>query len=44
MKYPNRYELNKLLSSPDYFAEQMSITEIDHVVFGFMTERHNKKR
>lgn len=44
MKYPKRNEVYKLISNPDYYAEQMSVPEIDHVVFGFMTIRHYKER
>ena len=43
MTYPNRSEINRLLANPDYFAEQMSIAELDHVIFGFMTVRHYKE-
>lgn len=44
MTYPTRTEIYRLTARPEYFAEQMSIPEIDHVVCGFMTIRYDKER
>lgn len=40
MTYPTRSDIYRLTARPEYYAEQMSIAEIDHVVSGFMTIRH----
>ena len=44
MTYPTRTDIYHLTARPEYYAEQMSIAEIDHVVSGFMITRHYKQR
>ena len=44
MTYPTGTDIYHLTARPEYYAEQMSIAEIDHVVSGFMITRHYKQR
>jgi GH18 family chitinase len=44
MKYPNKEDIYGLCANPDYYAENMSLAEIDHVIFGFITVRNDKQR
>jgi len=44
MKYPNKEDINNLISNPEYYAENMSMTEIDHVIFGFIITRNEIQR
>ena len=44
MPYPTRIEVNNLSVHPDYFAEQMTIFNIDKVISAFVRERQYKLR
>ncbi len=44
MKWPTRDEIYRLTACPEYFAECMTLNEIDQVVYGFMTIRYDKQR
>jgi len=44
MPYPTRTEINNLSTQPDYFAEQMTVPNIDKVISAFVRERQYKLR
>jgi hypothetical protein len=44
MKYPTRYEINKLIKRPEYFAENMTVLQIDKIIAAFITTRQYKQR
>jgi hypothetical protein len=44
MKYPTRSEINKLISRPEYFAENMTVLQIDEIIAAFVTTRNYKQR
>lgn len=44
MKYPTRPEIRKLTQKPEYFAEEMTVTQIDKVVAAFIQVRQLKPR
>jgi hypothetical protein len=44
MKTPTRQELYKLIANPEMFAHEMTLPEIDQVVYGFMSIRLDKER
>jgi len=44
MKFPTRPEIRKLAQKPEYFAEEMTITQIDKVVAAFIQVRQQKPR
>ena len=44
MPYPTRAEVSSLSRHPDYYAEQMTVTNIDKVISAFVRERQYKLR
>jgi hypothetical protein len=44
MNYPTRPEIRKLTAKPEYYAEEMTINQIDKVVAAFIQVRLNKPR
>jgi hypothetical protein len=41
---PTRSEIRKLIKEPEYYADEMTVSQIDKVVAGFMSVRYEKQR
>lgn len=44
MTYPTKKDIYRLCANPEYYAENMTILEIDQVIFGFINVRNEKQR
>lgn len=44
MKYPTPQEINHITAFPEQWAMQMTLPEIDQVIYGFVSVRSDKVR
>ncbi len=44
MAYPNRQQINYLVKKPEYFADEMTVDQIDKVIAAFIETRNVKTR
>ena len=44
MKFPTNDEVARLITRPEYFAECMTIFQIDNVIAGLIDVRNTKER
>jgi hypothetical protein len=44
MKHPTPQEINHITAYPEQWAMQMTLPEIDQVIYGFVSVRYDKER